>query len=265
MAPDDRQFLDSPGEAPAPAGGPAGGPTGGPTDGRHRRPNLAGDFADFFSGIFVAPTRTLRDVVGRPAPPFGAVLLAYLLAGLIVDLSGAAAWKEVVRGLLTGLGESGVLAGGVPDVPTGGLVAAGALTGLVARPFLLAVKTGFLAVVASLLGGRGDVSRLFACLALTYLPALAVVPLNLAFGSQGALGSGLATLVGLGVVVWRLVLDILALRAAFGLETSKAVLVALAPTLALLAAAIILSLVWAGAIAWTVVGLYPPAAPPVIT
>ncbi|MCL6580545.1 MAG: YIP1 family protein [Firmicutes bacterium] len=263
----DREELGREPEAGAPGSGPIGAPAGGRTGLRdggpaaapagpgpepRRASSLTADFADFFSGIFIAPTRTLREVVHRPAPPLGAAVLAYLVAALIVDLSGAATWREAIRGFFEAFSAAGVWSGGVPDVGTGSLLAAAVLSGFILRLVLLVLKTGFLAVAAAMVGGRGDPARLFACLALTYLPALATVPVNLATGAQDSVALGLGAVVGLAVLTWRVVLDVIALRETLGLDTSKAVLVALAPAGLALAVFLILLLVWTSAFFWAV-------------
>ena len=93
--------------------------------------------------------------------------------------------------------------------------------------------------VAELAGGRGTAVGLFAALGFSHLPRVAVTPLwviaaLLPSGPRGiAFGS-----IGLLVVLWTLMLNVAAIRGAHGLSGTRAVLVLLAPMLAIIGAVV---------------------------
>ena len=95
-------------------------------------------------------------------------------------------------------------------------------------PALLFVKAGVLGLTSSLFGGRGDGRRLLAALGLTYTPALVAVPVNLLLAGRPGVGV-LAGLLTLAILVWRLVLDIIAIREVHALSTGRAAAAALVP------------------------------------
>jgi hypothetical protein len=112
--------------------------------------------------------------------------------------------------------------------------------------FFWVISAAVLAFVAELFGGRGTAVGLFAALGFSHLPRVAVMPLwviasLLPAGFQAvAFGT-----VGVIIVIWTLSLYVAALRGAHGLSVVKAVLVLMAPMLALLGT-IALLIVFAG-------------------
>ena len=93
--------------------------------------------------------------------------------------------------------------------------------------------------VAELAGGRGTAVGLFAAMGFSHLPRVAVIPLGVI---AALLPDGLRGLtfgaIGLLVVVWTLMLNVAAIRGAHGLSGPMAVLVLLAPILAIIGAII---------------------------
>ncbi len=214
-------------------------------------PSLFSDFVDLACGMFAAPARTLRELAQRPRAPFGAILLAYFIVVLINALAGAASartgWQnllELFRQLGSGAGPGvGSPAGAAVAPQSGGMVLAIVAVSLLAAPVGLFIKTGILGLSTALLGGQRPPARLLAAFALTYLPTLAVVPFTLlALGrpNQALVG----TVVGLGVLVWRLILDIIAIREVGGLDIGRAVAAAIVPLVALFVVALLIVLFW---------------------
>jgi hypothetical protein len=110
-------------------------------------------------------------------------------------------------------------------------------------PVTLFFKAGALNLMGVFFGGRGDGRKLFAAFGLTYAPTLVSVQLGLLFGNRPSL-SGLALAFTVGIMVWRLILDIIAIREVHGLDTGRAAGAALVPLGVFLALAIILGAVW---------------------
>jgi len=195
-------------------------------------PAFFADFIELVYGVFFSPVTTLRAVAQRPRPPFGVALFAFILVAAINGLASAAtargSWQSLLDtfsqtdGLPGGLGAGSDLAFG------GGFVLLIVCTAVLWGPIGLFFKAGALNLMSSFLGGRGEPSRLFALLGLTYLPALAAVPVVLISAGYPGL-RGLATALGLGILVWRLILDIIAIREVHGFGTGKAVGAALIP------------------------------------
>ncbi|WP_425059707.1 hypothetical protein SCACP_03080 [Sporomusa carbonis] len=104
---------------------------------------------------------------------------------------------------------------------------------------LWVVGAAVLNFIAELAGGQGTALGLFAALGFSHLPRVAVMPLwviasLLPVGVQGmAFG-----LIGLIVVVWTFSLNVAAICGAHHLSSAKAVLVLLAPVLALIGIAV---------------------------
>ncbi|SMD04251.1 Yip1 family protein [Sporomusa malonica] len=97
------------------------------------------------------------------------------------------------------------------------------------------ISAAVLTFVAELFGGRGTAVGLFAALGFSHLPRVVVMPLwviasLLPAGIQGAAFG----VIGVIVVIWTLSLHVAALRGAHGLSGIKAVLVLVAPMLALI-------------------------------
>ncbi len=105
--------------------------------------------------------------------------------------------------------------------------------------FCWVLSAAVLNFVAELAGGRGTAVGLFAALGFSHLPRVAVTPLwviaaLLPSGPRGiAFGS-----IGLLVVLWTLMLNVAAIRGAHGLSGTRAVLVLLAPMLAIIGAVV---------------------------
>ncbi|HWR43686.1 Yip1 family protein [Sporomusa sp.] len=97
------------------------------------------------------------------------------------------------------------------------------------------LSAAILAFIAELAGGRGTPVGLFSALGFSHLPRVVVMPLwvivsLLPAGVQGVFFG----IIGVFVVIWTLSLHIIALRGAYGLSGAKAVLVLMAPLLALI-------------------------------
>jgi len=101
--------------------------------------------------------------------------------------------------------------------------------------FLWILGASVLNFIAELAGGRGTATGLFAALGFSHLPRVVVIPLGVIAALLPDSVSGVAFgIIGLIVAVWTLLLTVAAIRGSHGLSGSKAVLVLLAPLLALI-------------------------------
>ena len=121
---------------------------------------------------------------------------------------------------------------GTPGVPgIGSLFALHFICSL----FFWILGSSILNFIAELAGGRGTAVGLFAALGFSHLPRIAVIPLGVIAALLPDDLRGIAFgVIGLIVVIWTLLLSVAAIRGAHGLSGAKAVLVLLAPLLALL-------------------------------
>ncbi|MBP2663961.1 MAG: Yip1 domain protein [Firmicutes bacterium] len=113
--------------------------------------------------------------------------------------------------------------------------------------FFWVVGASVLNFVAELAGGHGTAVGLFAALGFSHLPRVAVIPLGVIAALLPDNLRGIAFgFIGLLVVIWTLSLSVAAIRGAHGLSGAKAVLVLLAPLLAMIGA-IIAAVIFFGA------------------
>ncbi|MEW8978628.1 MAG: Yip1 family protein [Symbiobacterium sp.] len=82
-------------------------------------------------------------------------------------------------------------------------------------------------LIGEMMGGARDGRAMLATLGFALTPAWLQAPLNLMLGRLGL--TWLAILLGLGFWIWTLVLTVMAIRAALGVDTGKAVVVFLIP------------------------------------
>lgn len=106
--------------------------------------------------------------------------------------------------------------------------------------FMWFVGAAVLSLIAELYGGRGNALGLFAAMGFAHIPRIFAVPIWVV---SLLLPSGASAVVfaisGVLVLVWTLMLDVLAIQGAHGLNGAKATLVLITPVLAVAAAAII--------------------------
>lgn len=227
----DRDQTTPDGEALRPGDG-ALGPVGAPEPAAPR-PTFFGDFAELVSGIFISPVATLRVVATRVPAPFGASILAYFAVALISALGASVSLSRVVARTFSELGAATPPASAI----TFGIV----LGALVLGPIGLFFKAGALGLSAGFFGGRGDGRRLLPAFALTYAPALLNTPVGLLVGTSL---DNLATVLSLAILVWRLVLDVIAIREVYSVSTGRAAAAALVPLGVLVLAFIAFLVVW---------------------
>lgn len=162
---------------------------------------------DVLYGVLFRPRATFRALAGR----------APLRLALVVVL------------LTAGLQSLTLLGGRAEDDPLAGMA------GLVAAPLsipiaLLAwfVLTAVWHLTAELLGGVGSARSALALVGLASLPGIFGPPLELL---GRATGVGAFDLLGMAAGIWSLVLDVLAVQAAYGLSGGRSLLVVLMPVL----------------------------------
>jgi hypothetical protein len=158
-------------------------------------------------GILARPTSTIRSVCQQR--PIGWAIIVYLAVSLVTTI----AWIE--PGMLE---ELGLPALGMPAILVGfSIISIVTLVVLTAIGHLLAT---------SLLGGRRSYWGLFSGFGFAALPGIFAAPLAV-IGMLPAVGALLSALGTLGVVVWSLILNILAIRENYLISTGRAILIGL--------------------------------------
>lgn len=207
------------------------------------------DFIDLIYGIFFTPVATLREVAQRPRAPLGVALGIYFV---VLFINGLASGGVFVRQFAAMSAEMG--AGPMAGLPLGsGFVVTAVLAGLLVGPVGLYFKAGALNLTASLFGGTGEGRRLLTAFALTFTPVLVTVPFGLLMAGQPNLAT-LANVITVGVLVWRLVLDIIAIRTVYGFDSGRAVATALVP----LGVLILVGVIFFFVIMFSMVGMLGP-------
>ena len=238
------------GGAPEPRSGaevPAEGRPGGqprpaalpPQDGD--RPGLV----DWVFGAIVAPRATFGRLASLDRPPLGMLLT---LAIVITAVSGLVQGTALVRELAVPVvpGEEPMLPPEVAENPAMAL-ALGAVIGLFGVVMMF-VGTGFLHLVADLVGGQGSGAHLLAAMALASLPPnLIGIPLEALATRLGPSGGALRDLGAMAMGIWSLVLTYRALRATKALSRGDALLVLFVPVLAFMGLLVLTALILAGA------------------
>jgi hypothetical protein len=98
----------------------------------------------------------------------------------------------------------------------------------------LAIGTGVLQLSSYLLGGRGSYAGLFTAMGLAQVPYVFGIPAQLLPVALGTLGSVIATLIGVGLAIWVLVLGVVSVRENHDFTTGRAVTAVLIPLGALI-------------------------------
>ncbi|WP_371365614.1 hypothetical protein SRRS_03150 [Sporomusa rhizae] len=120
----------------------------------------------------------------------------------------------------------------LPGVPAFGILF---VLNIIGSFFSWVLGAAVLSFVAELFGGKGTAVGLFAAMGFSHLPRVAAIPLwVIAALMPGGIRGLLLGIVGLIVFIWTLTLQVAALRGAHGLSATKAVLVLIAPMLAII-------------------------------
>lgn len=124
---------------------------------------------------------------------------------------------------------------GIKDIPSMPLAGSLFILQVFGSLFCWVIGAAVLNFAAEAAGGRGTALGLFAALGFTHLPRVVVIPLGVLAALLPDSISGLAFgMIGLLVAGWSLFLSVAAVAGAHRLSVAKAVLVLLAPLLALL-------------------------------
>lgn len=161
-------------------------------------------FLELMYGALFAPVTTFRQVAARPRPDRAVLVL------LAVSVVSAGA------GALSAEREAGLAA--LPVSLSLGPVAF--LLGLIGPFVIWYLQASALHLTAELLGGAGRVLTLLTLLALAAVPQVFSAPaLLLGVLTRSSLGGWLS----LGIGVWVIVLQVLAVRETYGFSTGRAV------------------------------------------
>ena len=173
------------------------------------------------TGMLTRPTSTIRSICQQR--PIGWAIVVYLVVCMVSGVSA------IGLGFLEGAG--------LPDfgpfsiaVYIPGMLVGTPIIGLLTLVVLAAICHG----VASVLGGKGSYSGLFSGFAFAALPGIFSAPLTAISLPFGIIGTILYGLGSIGLSLWVVVLDILALRENYVVSTGRAILILLLPAVILL-------------------------------
>lgn len=198
-------------------------------------PNLqAPGLADTLFGVLFYPRATFARLAADP-PPYG---LAVAVFAVSVVVGAANSIRTLSMGALPLTPEG-------PVTPVGPIGPAGTVM-LVLMSAIFAVLTwfgitGIRHLLAILLGGRGDVTVLFRLTPLAELPGVFMLPLGFIMAAVGpANPGGWNFILSLVLSLWTIILVYRAIRAAYGLSRGRALGVMFLPTLAIIAAFVLI-------------------------
>ena len=176
-------------------------------------------FLDTCIGVIVDPVSTMRSVTRRR--PIGWAFLIIIVISLAQGLVQAAALASA------DFGDPEWVQGTVEAVP----IVGGPIFAIVTLAFF----AGIYWIMSRMLGGQGSYASLFSGLAFAYVPSVFTIPFTFLAIQFETLGRGISGLVGLGVVIWTIVLSVFAVQESNGFSTGRAAAVVLIP-LAIMAA-----------------------------
>ncbi len=166
---------------------------------------------DWLYGVIVSPSDTLNEIARERPVWWG--LLIYL--GISVLGSLAALFDPEVVGFYEEMTRQ--FAFTIPFLPL-------AIGGLLIAVLILLIYVGVLHLFGRLFGGSGGYWNLFSAYTFANFPGIIGVPITVIGGLFGVVGSVLSGLVGFGISIWVIVLQVIALRESHGLSTGMSIL-----------------------------------------
>jgi hypothetical protein len=184
--------------------------------------------------VITAPVDTLRRLTHHPRT--GWAIAVVVVVALLSALSGAASVDAV-----TTTAPDDPFAPGFDFGPLRGvLLVAGAILGPVFTLLFVLVWAAVVHGMARLLKGVGTFAGTFTGVSFAYLVTVFAVPFQLLPLVLGQGASVLTGLVGFGVFVWSLVLDVIAVRECHRLSTGRAIAAVLVPIAVLIGLGVLL-------------------------
>lgn len=161
-------------------------------------------------GVLTKPVQTLNEIAREK--PANAAFLLYLgismlsVLGSLYNPQAMQAFEDLMR-------ETGI------SIPFSVIIAASLLIAIIS----IFVITGVLQLLARLFKGSGGYWNLFSAYAFANFPLIIGVPITFVSGFLGAVGDILAGLISLGLSIWVLVLQVIAVRESHSLSTGASI------------------------------------------
>ncbi len=158
-------------------------------------------------GVIFNPVPTMRAIVRRR--PIGWALIIIVAVSFAQAITASASFDpsdfddvEVVQGPLQGFS-----------------IVGGPAFAIAAVAFLTAICW----IMSRILGGKGSYGGLFAGFGFAYLPAIFTVPVAFIAFQLDDFGQALSGMIGLGTIVWTIILSVFAVQANNNFSTGRAV------------------------------------------
>ncbi len=161
-------------------------------------------------GILTRPVQTLNEIAREK--PANAAFLLYLgismlsVLGSLYNPQSMQAFEDLMR-------EANI------NIPFSVIIAAALLIAIIS----IFVITGVLQLLARLFKGSGGYWNLFSAYAFANFPLIIGVPITFVSGFLGTLGDILAGVISLGLSIWVLVLQVIAVRESHSLSTGASI------------------------------------------
>lgn len=161
-------------------------------------------------GVLTKPVQTLNEIAREK--PANAAFLLYLgismlsVLGSLYNPQAMQAFEDLMR-------ETGI------SIPFSVIIAASLLIAIIS----IFVITGVLQLLARLFKGSGGYWNLFSAYAFANFPLIIGVPIAFVSGFLGTVGDILAGLISLGLSIWVLVLQVIAVRESHSLSTGASI------------------------------------------
>ncbi|TYO96529.1 Yip1 family protein [Desulfallas thermosapovorans] len=200
---------------------------------------------EIFYGVLFEPARTFAGFAQNP--PIGAIVILFVALNLAEALTAIFTTPVYLNRV------------DLRDLPWGSAGTAQTIMSFAAvAGFLFSVikwffMAGLLHLLAALYGGTGRAKSVWAVYGAAALPAVFMIPVQIAAGllDTGGLFGFTSGLVTLGLYVWGVVLLITGLREVHGFSTGRAVLTVFTPALVLLLM-VLVTLIFIGTVASTI-------------
>ncbi|OAT79753.1 Yip1 family protein [Desulfotomaculum copahuensis] len=206
-------------------------------------------FLELVYGVLFDPASTFRRVAA--GPPLGTAVLVFTLVNLISALMSALLAHRLAYRGPNGMHMAWLMQAATPVL---------AATGLVLQYVKWYVFSALIHLTAGLTGGRGRAAGTLTVVALSVLPSIILVPVDLILllaGLHGPAVTVVMILLGLLILVWSVVLVVLGLREVHAISTGQSLIAVLLPPLVLLVILFVLLLLAAAGVA----SLMPLAVP----
>ena len=165
---------------------------------------------EWLYGVLTRPVQTLNEIAREK--PANAAFLIYL-AVTVLSVLASLYNEQTMQAFQDLMRETGI------SIPFSVIIAATLLIAIVS----IFLMTGVLQLLARLFKGSGGYWNLFSAYAFANFPLIIGVPITFVSGFLGAVGEILAGLISLGLSIWVLVLQVIAVRESHGLSTGASV------------------------------------------